>query len=497
MSLLFADGFDHYSGGASIKWDGYSRDVSGFQADIANAGRYGNGLYACNSGDGRQGVWLGVANKQELVMGAAFYPTAWDPTAWGAGNPTVFILNDVETVQVSLRVVKGSKGLQLAVYRGLTTAALAVSDLPLRLNSWYYVEMRVKIHGTSGGAEVRVDGAPVIEIGSYADTPTALNTMSSVNAYVNRFYIGGMSDSTGYGMWCAWDDVYLCDTSGSVNNDFLGEVRIDTLFPESDGAYSEWVASAAETHCLLVDDPTPDGRDYVSSGTVGATDTYRMSQHVNVALPVLGAVATCESNVNGSSGASAAINATAGDGWIGRGWLVVDLASMRLVDGFRLRYETNYTNNFGWGYQPYAVDVSVDAVTWTPVFTRVHPPAADMDEHGMFPVQMARYVRLRPIPEDGRTTLSVETFAVYSPAIVPAGTVHAIQHMVYAKKDDAGTRSIAMAQRSGGEDHAGGAHAVGASWAYLREVVEVNPATLVPFTPADINDSEFGVILTA
>jgi hypothetical protein len=426
-------------------------------------------------------------------MGAAFYPTAFDPTAYAAGTPTVFVLSDVGTVQMSLRVVMGSRGLYLAVYRGLTTAALAVSDHPLRPNSWYYVEMRVKIHGTSGGAEVRVDGAPVIEIGSYADIPTSLNTMSSVNAYANRFYIGGLGDSSGYGMWCAWDDVYLCDTSGSVNNDFLGEVRIDTLFPESDGTYSEWVASAAGTHCLLVDDPAPDGRDYVSSGTVGATDTYRMSQHVNVALPVLGVVATCESNVNGSAGASAAINATAGDGWIGRGWLVVDLASTRLVNGFRLYYETAQTNNFGYGYQPYAVDVSVDAVTWTTVFTRVHPPAADMDEHGMFPVQMARYVRLRPVPEDGRTTLSVGTFAVYSPAIVPAGTVHAIQHMVYAKKDDADARSIAIVQRSDGTDYPGDDRMLGASWAYLREIVVTNPATLAPFTPADINAAEFGV----
>jgi hypothetical protein len=32
------------------------------------------------------------------------------------------------------------------------------------------------------------------------------------------------------------DDVYLCDASGSRNNDFLGDVRVATLRPNADTA---------------------------------------------------------------------------------------------------------------------------------------------------------------------------------------------------------------------------------------------------------------------
>jgi hypothetical protein len=38
----------------------------------------------------------------------------------------------------------------------------------------------------------------------------------------------------------AIDDLYVCDSTGSTNNTFLGDVRVDTVRPIGAGNYSEF-----------------------------------------------------------------------------------------------------------------------------------------------------------------------------------------------------------------------------------------------------------------
>ena len=72
------------------------------------------------------------------------------------------------------------------------------------------------------------------------------------------------------------DDFYMLDQSGSAPlNDFLGDCRIDTIYPSADGTYSDFTPSTGSTHYTLVDEATPNTTDYVSSSTVGNRDSYQ------------------------------------------------------------------------------------------------------------------------------------------------------------------------------------------------------------------------------
>lgn len=43
------------------------------------------------------------------------------------------------------------------------------------------------------------------------------------------------------------DDFYIADTSGTINNTFLGDVRVDALQAQADGSLNQWAASPVGT----------------------------------------------------------------------------------------------------------------------------------------------------------------------------------------------------------------------------------------------------------
>jgi hypothetical protein len=79
-----------------------------------------------------------------------------------------------------------------------------------------------------------------------------------------------------YGTGIYFDDLYVANEQGSVNNDFIGECRVRCLLPNGNGNSSQLVGSDGNSvnNYQLVDEATPDTTDYVFSSTVGDKDTY-------------------------------------------------------------------------------------------------------------------------------------------------------------------------------------------------------------------------------
>lgn len=85
-------------------------------------------------------------------------------------------------------------------------------------------------------------------------------------------------------------------------------------------------------------------------------------------------------------------------------------------------------------------------------------------------------------------------------AITPTGgTVLGIMHRIVARKDDAGTREIRPIQRQGGTDYSGTTRGVTTAHAHYTEPVEINPATGVAYTVAEMRATspEFGYELVS
>lgn len=149
---------------------------------------------------------------------------------------------------------------------------------PTRLISgnWNYIEVKLVI-GTSGSIEVKLNG--VIEIAA-----TIVNTGTTNLAKISL--VSQFTNNT-------FDDVYVLDTSGSKNNTYLGDIRVETLFPTADGAHTAWAPDSGTAHFSRVNENTgthPDGdTSYVLDSSPGDRDTYTMSDLSETTGTVFGA----------------------------------------------------------------------------------------------------------------------------------------------------------------------------------------------------------------
>ena len=251
MSLLFMDGFDHYAtADIAKKWT-----TTGSGGISAVGRRSGNGL---STGALTTEKSL-ASNEGTLIVGFAINPS-------GAINNTFFAFGDGSTAQLTF-VFVGDGSIQ--VFRGTSAGtSLGFSTAGLfQVGVYHYVEIKAVFEnaGSPGGSVViRVDGVEVLNL-------AGIDTTNSTNAYANKILLGGAS-----GVLANWDDLYVCNASGSTNNNFLGDVRIDTLFPNGEGNYLDFTCSTGTTHNTLVDETTPNTSDYNESSTVGAKDSYAL-----------------------------------------------------------------------------------------------------------------------------------------------------------------------------------------------------------------------------
>ena len=141
---------------------------------------------------------------------------------------------------------------------------LATSEDTWDWNNWHYVEVKVTVHDTAGAFEVRVDGVAAIS-GSDVDTRYG-GTTGICNILELR---GGP---------CYYDDLYVLDSSGSINNDFLGPgARVLPCKVNAAGDDTDFTPLASSNYLNVDETPTPDGNTtYNASSTSGHRDLYNL-----------------------------------------------------------------------------------------------------------------------------------------------------------------------------------------------------------------------------
>jgi hypothetical protein len=125
-----------------------------------------------------------------------------------------------------------------------------------------HIEFKATV-GNTGSIEVRVNGVTVINEASvdllyYEANPT-----------VAQF---GMSRATsGDGSGTYIDDLIMWDTTGSGNNDFIGDKRVFTLFPDGNTAQADFSVVGAASGYEAIDEADPDDdTTYIYEDTTGS-----------------------------------------------------------------------------------------------------------------------------------------------------------------------------------------------------------------------------------
>lgn len=253
--LLFCDGMDHYNAvQAGNKWD----QGSGMSYSTTY-GRFGQGcLYSIQSSGGATAA-KSLPPGNVFIMGFAFKCTNKFP----GSDADIISLRNGPNKQCSLILTNGG---QLAVYGSSKLGSNSVSSIAL--NIWNFVEWKIAITSSTSAGQcvVNVNNTTWLNLVS-VNTNAVSGTTNADSVVMGRITYDDFQPM--------YDDFYICDNQGTYNNDFLGDCRIETLYPKGAGSHTTFGLNGAATNWQAVSEvPADDDTSYVSTDTPGNIDSY-------------------------------------------------------------------------------------------------------------------------------------------------------------------------------------------------------------------------------
>jgi hypothetical protein len=211
-----------------------------------------------------------IATTNEVIVGFAMLVDNF------AGLTKPFLaFFDGNTPQCSLWIDPTTNTITVrqSLGQNLTDGTLGDTGFVPPLTLWFYLEVKMTI-GNPGGFQINIAGTPQI-------TTTGVQTQQSTNSTLDKIKL---SSCRGYSRNVLIDDFYIIDTTDGLNNvDFLGEVRIQTKYPDADGYQTDFFPSQGTVNAQNVNIAVTDYNEHYStsllpqynySGTVGAVDLY-------------------------------------------------------------------------------------------------------------------------------------------------------------------------------------------------------------------------------
>lgn len=267
MALLWIEGFEGYGTTLADDPRPYG-SIARKYVNVANetnmrmqTGRIGG--YALAMPAAATFTTPALTTNATLVCGCAFQNG-------GGTDYSLIIFWDGTNKNINVRWEDGTG--ELDMWRENTLLETS-SGLGLATNTWYYLEMKATTHNSNGSYYVELAGVNIF-------TATGIDTQTGPNAYSDNVRFFGASSSP------EWDDIYILDASGSVNNDFLGDSKIVSISPDGDDTANFTTSTPNASHYANVDEnPSDDDSSYVEDSTTNTTDLYDYD-----AAPSLGTV---------------------------------------------------------------------------------------------------------------------------------------------------------------------------------------------------------------
>lgn len=266
MAILFMDSFDSYKdpaanssgdrsaaralmlagvyselGSSTQMWISPTQSRTGAQSLVFDAGGFNQPIIRKS---------LGVEAMTCGVAWAMYLGSLPSTTAIGPSLTWRSVAN-----AVLARVSINTDG-TISAYNAAGTL-LATSTASVAPSSFNHLEAKVTISSTVGYIEVRLNGETILVV-------TDLNLGSVPCTQIAIAPHSGTGTPTAY-----FDDLVIWDDTGTENNDFLGPVRVYTLFADGDLSPVDWAITGATTAHEAVDEvPPDDDTSYIQAGTL-------------------------------------------------------------------------------------------------------------------------------------------------------------------------------------------------------------------------------------
>ena len=240
MALLFIDGFDHYDPQAlddfGQPW--LARGKAAYLSPQATRvpGRRPSS-FALRRPEGSGGGYVKNldATKTSLIIGCSIRVVPYENTGV---EPLLLGVRDANA-QVA-HLVRISEDGRLRLYRwqygNEDLISTSVATAPAR--GWHYVELQVTQGTGNGVLSVRLNGVLAIQM-------NAQDTIRGGGQLLTAFL--GAIPGQSCPLTLDVDDFYIADTTGTINNTFLGDVRVDALKAQADGSLNQWTVTPSGT----------------------------------------------------------------------------------------------------------------------------------------------------------------------------------------------------------------------------------------------------------
>lgn len=266
MAIVLIEGFDHFSNTTTMAHKGWRSDNDELPRGSLVTGRYGGRGWQLDAYI-NYGYKRLPATYTTLYLGFSFYTLNLQTSStWS----TVRLFGGTIDggVTAGTTVVMGRSFVSGTFYFVNSAGTQLGGEITLAPYSWHHMQIKVVVSPTAGELEVRMNGdtVPVISV-------TGVNTGSTPIQAVAFGYSQN-------GPRIIVDDVWACDTVGSTANGFLGDVRVETIYPVGDGSSTDWTRGGTDSgaNWSQVDENAHNSdTDYVASMSSNTKDLYAVT----------------------------------------------------------------------------------------------------------------------------------------------------------------------------------------------------------------------------
>lgn len=280
MALLFLDGFD--DNGTTEFIPTTAQSAAGLSYCWASTSlTFDTTIYRTAQTAPVVGRSLRLQAASVTLASQAPLTTVYVGFAWYTAGPGLDLYGFNQTTHVfdfaenpyNLFYMGAGKGLDLtynskgqfvaAKANGGTVLGTSTNSFPL--HTWHSIEMKYVFgSGTSGSFELKVNGNSEINV-------TSVDTAGGAAAIMGLM-IGSGADNN-----CPmyYDDFYVCDSTGTVNNNYLGDISVYTLLPTANSSVAMTASTGSNFSCV---NTVPIGANYVAATAANQTDLYTMTQ---------------------------------------------------------------------------------------------------------------------------------------------------------------------------------------------------------------------------
>lgn len=264
MAILYAEKFSKYASVADFISDNptiLTTSVAANGSLVAGGGRHGDAVFQLALGSARfEYPFAALTASTTIIVAASFNAAAAGITT---AQNTIFQMIDAAG---QLHWEVGITNTYQLYVVNANSSTLAYSSFNIGRSNWVWLEVKCDMNN-SGNIQVRLNGVEVFNINS--------DFRNATSDPLTGLRVHGAAPSPGF--W--YDEVIICDDTGSTFNDFFGEMRLEYAVVDADGAVAAWTPSAGANY-QCIDDPLgaydKTAETYISSAT---TDQDNYASH--------------------------------------------------------------------------------------------------------------------------------------------------------------------------------------------------------------------------